>query len=74
MNYRLTIYPAMEITNTRLEYHYDTADKMLCAQDIAANLLLFIQDKLGVMDDYTNCFLMEEKVDGDWQEYETDEH
>lgn len=70
MNYQLTIFPAIEAGNPSIEFMFETAEQMVTAKDTAADLLLFMQDKAKVMDDYSNIFLMEEKVDGDWEEYE----
>ena len=71
MNYRMTIYPAMEETNKTKVFLFETVEQMVVGRDVAADLLLFLQDEIKVMPDYSNCFLLEElDSDGDWGEYE----
>jgi hypothetical protein len=73
MNYRLTIYPALECGNKNMEMLFETADQMVAASKCAANLLLFLQDKIHVMKDYSNVFIMEVRdSDGVWFEYDDD--
>jgi len=68
MKYRMTIYPAMEETNKSKIFLFEAIEQMIVAKDTAADLLLFLQDEIGVMPDYSNCFLLEEKVEGAWEE------
>lgn len=70
MNYKLTIYPALEMTEREKSFRYETAEQMTVAKDTAASLLIFIQDELKAMPDYSNMFVMEEYIDGEWEEYE----
>ena len=71
MSYRMTIFPAMEKTNKSKEFVFDSVDKMIAGKIVAADLLLFLQDDLKVMKDYTNCFMLEEwHVDEGWVEYD----
>lgn len=70
MKYRLTIFPALEMTGRGKSFIYETEEQMVVAKDTAATLLLFIQDDLKAMPDYSNSFEMEELIDGEWQEYE----
>lgn len=70
MKYRLSIAPALEISGREIVHQYETAEQMVVAKDTAANLLLFIQDQLKAMKDYSNMFVMEELIDGEWEEYE----
>ena len=71
MLYRLTIYPALEAGNVQTEFLFETAKEMVAAKDTAADLLLFIQDQMtGIMESYSNMFLMEEFACGEWQEWE----
>jgi len=70
MKYRMTIYPALEAGNHTVEFGFETADQMLVAKDVAAGLLLFLQDTAGVMKDYSNLFILEECIDGEWEEYD----
>ena len=70
MNYMMTVYPAIEAGNPNIIFMFETAEQMVVAQDTTARLLIFMQDQAKVMDDYSNVFQMEEKIDGEWQEYE----
>jgi hypothetical protein len=70
MNYKMTVFPAIEAGNPSVRFLFETAEQMVCAKDTAAGLLLFMQDQAQVMDDYSNMFVLEEKVNGDWEEYE----
>jgi len=70
MKYKLTINPAIEAGSNDIEFGFETAEQMVVSKDTAASLLLFIQDTAGVMDDYSNMFIMEEMVNGEWEEYE----
>lgn len=58
--YKLTIYPAIEKNcNHRIEQQFDLKAEMDAAKNLAANLLLTLQDDLKVMQDYSNMFLEE---------------
>ena len=70
MNYRMTIYPAIEAGDQSISFGFETAEQMVVAQDTTAGLLLFMQDQAKVMDDYSNAFLLEERINGEWEEYE----
>ena len=70
MKYQMTISPALEKGSSSVEFGYETAEQMIAAKDTAAGLLLFIQDEMKVMPDYSNMFILEENVDGEWLEYE----
>jgi len=70
MKYRLTVLPALERSSRAIAFKYETAEQMLAAKDTAARILLFCQDDLKVMEDYSNIFEVEEFIDGEWQEYE----
>ena len=70
MKYRMTIFPALEAGNFDIKFGFETAEQMITGKDIAAGLLLYLQDEAHVMKDYSNVFLLEEYIDGEWQEYE----
>jgi hypothetical protein len=70
MKYRLSITPALEVSKKTIVHRYETAEQMMVSKDIAANLLVFIQDELKVMKDFSNMFVMEEFINGKWEEYE----
>lgn len=70
MKFKLTITPALEVTSSCMTTHFETAEQMMTAKDTCANLLLFLQEDLDVLPDYSNMFVMEEYIDGEWEEYE----
>jgi hypothetical protein len=70
MKYRMHIYPAMEDSAHGITFTFETAEQMIVAKECCANLLLFVQDELKVMKDYSNSFELEEIIDGEWEEYE----
>ncbi len=70
MKYRMIVYPAVEAGNPSIRFGFETAEQMVVAKDTAAGLLLFMQDQAKVMDDYSNMFMLEELVSGEWEEYE----
>ena len=72
MKNQLTIIPALEFSQESIVLQFETEQEMDAASDAVANTLLFMQDKLQVMDDYSNVFIKEQLVDGEWEEIETD--
>lgn len=70
MKYRMIIHPALEAGNHVVKFGFETAEQMVVAKDVAAGLLLFLQDTAGVMNNYSNLFFLEELIDGEWEEYE----
>jgi hypothetical protein len=70
MKYKLTIWPALEAAAQEIEFLFETAEQMVVAKDTCADLLLFMQDKMKIMPDYSNTFEMEEFIDEEWEEYE----
>ncbi len=70
MNYKMQVYPAIEAGNPWTRFMFETAEQMIVARDTVASLLIFLQDQAKVMDDYSNIVTVEEKVNGEWIEYE----
>lgn len=71
MNYRLTIYPAMELGNELYKiFLFETEGEMLTASESIADMLLFLQDQAKVMTDYSNLFVREQFIKGEWTDYE----
>jgi len=70
MNFRLNINPAFEAGTNWIENEYETRAELEAAKDIAANLLLFLQETIKVMKDYSNVFICQEKIDGEWMDIE----
>ena len=68
MNFKLTIHPAIEAGNSWEIYRFETKAELKAASETASCLLLFMQDKAKVMGDYSNMFIEEELIDGEWQE------
>jgi len=66
----MSISPAIEVSGKEVVFTYETAEQMIAARDTAADLLLFVQDTMKIMPDYSNIFYLEVKVNGEWEEYE----
>ena len=71
MKFKLTVYPAIEVSSELwTTFKFETAEQMVVAKDTSAVLLLFMQDKAKIMEDYSNMFVMEELIGNEWEEYE----
>ena len=70
MNFKLTIHPAIEAGNSWEIYRFETKAELKAASETASCLLLFMQDKAKIMDDYSNMFIEEELIDNEWSEIE----
>ena len=70
MSFRLTINPAMSEGNNTISFTYTTNDQMDRSANDMADMLLFLQDTIQVMPDYSNMFIKEQFVGGDWEEVE----
>ena len=70
MKYRMSAFPAMEKTDDSKSFLFKTGEEMIAARDTSADLLLFLQDDLRVMQDYSNMFFLEEMVGDVWEEYD----
>ena len=71
MKYKLTIVPAWEASQSSIERFYETKDEATSARNAVADTLLFIQNELFVMPDYSNSIFIEQlDSDGDWVEVE----
>lgn len=69
--YRLTIYPAFEIsTRPSKEFYFTTMQEIGAAKEACADLLLYLQDEIKVMQPYSNMFVCEVFEDGEWVEIE----
>ncbi len=62
----VTVYPALEHSQEFKEFEFDSIEKALAAKNSMADLLLFIQDKMSVMRDYSNVFGIETYDGGGW--------
>lgn len=71
MKYRLVIYPAIEAGNPSTRFLFETKEELDAAHNSCASLLLFMQDMAKVMSDYSNCFICEKQVNGEWEEIDS---
>lgn len=69
MKYRLVIIPALEVSREELIFNYETAEQMMVATNSMGTLLLYLQDDIGVMEDYSNAFSCQELEDGEWIDF-----
>lgn len=73
MNYKLTIHPCLDSAKEAYTtYRFETKKELVSAKNACADLLLFLQDKLRVMDDESNAFICEELISGEWEEIDED--
>lgn len=68
MDYKLTIHPALEAGEFWVISYFETKEELTAASDTASRLLLFMQDQAQVMEDYSNMFIEEQLIDGEWIE------
>ena len=74
MKYRLTIIAALEKTHEDpIQFEYCSKVDMDLANVACAMLLIHLQDDLKVMQDYSNDFIKEQFVDGEWEEIEEED-
>ena len=70
MKFKLTVYPALEIKDLWTTLTFETLEEMEGAVYGMSMLLIFIQDKAKLMDDYSNVFIRERLHNGEWLEIE----
>jgi len=72
MSYRLSINPALELgvlkESEQLQFTYSSKSQMDRSADDMAEMLLFLQDNLEVMDSFSNLFVKEQLKAGGWEE------
>ena len=74
MNYRLAIYPAFDLdTGASIDFLFETLPELLAAEESCSMLLIYLQDEITVMENYSNMFISEQLVDGEWEEIEEDD-
>jgi len=68
-NYKLVVIPAVERTFDNIDFYFITKEEMDAAHDAMAKLLLYLQDDIKVMYDFSNIFerFMRDS-DGNWIE------
>ncbi|MEE8299477.1 MAG: hypothetical protein V3R67_08885 [Thermodesulfobacteriota bacterium] len=67
MKYKLEIFPAFEAGNPSKTFEFETKEEMSAARNTCADILLFMQE-LEITYDFSNMFIEEEKIDGEWTE------
>lgn len=72
--FRLSIIPAVELgVNKSKDFFFKTKEELFAAKNTAACLLLFMQDDLKIMSDYSNMFSTEEYIGDYWEEVEEED-
>lgn len=66
MKYKATVFPAVEAGNPSIEFKFETLSELESGVNSMADLLIFMQDKAKVMDDFSNFFVREILVDSEW--------
>ena len=66
--YRVVIVPALEESTKNIKFEFDTPEEAASVEMAVANTLLFIQDDLKVMIDYSNAIYIEGLSGGEWEE------
>ena len=66
MKYRLTVIPALEKALTGKVFEYETEEELEAAANGIAIILLFLPE-IGAMSDYSNSFVKEYLIDGEWE-------
>lgn len=61
-NFSLTIIPAIEAGGGNKEFLFKSLDELVAARETCADMLLFMQNTLKIMDDYSNCFISEKRI------------
>lgn len=68
MKFKLVIYPALDLGSISVEYKFETKKEMVAALDTCADLLIFMQDKAKIMDDFSNALIMYQFIENKWAE------
>lgn len=72
--YRLHVCPAFEVDSSKVkEFYFKTKAELIAVKNSLADMLLFLQDDLKVMEDYSNSFDCQKLVDGEWIDIEDTE-
>ena len=71
--FRVSVYPAIGKYGLSKTFEFETSAEMESASNAMADLLLYLQDDLKIMEDYSNAFIEEEWSDKDHQWMEIDE-
>jgi len=76
--FKLRVCPAIEATTETMykEFMFPTKDMLVAAKDSMADLLLFMQDEVKCMEDFSNWFVIEvlpNNGDAGWEEIEEED-
>ena len=69
--YRLSITPALEVSQQEISFEFVTLDELIAAKNTAAELLLFLHN-IKTMRDYSNIFVIELWDGSEWVEIDED--
>lgn len=72
-NFRVVAFPCLEKEDRPSKtFTFDSKEEMTAAANAMADLLLFLQDEVKIMYDYSNSFICEQLIDGEWETVEDD--
>lgn len=71
--YKLIIMPCLEKSAKEITFEFSTKKEMEAAHNSCATLLIALSDEYKVMSDYSNAFIQEVFIDGEWLEIEEGE-
>mgnify|MGYP003630823976 CR=1 FL=1 len=72
--YKLTVYPAFELDRSAGKtFGLDTKVEVMAVYNAVADLLLYLQDEITILPDYSNYFTCEQFFEGEWHEEPLDE-
>lgn len=65
-SYRLNVIPALEVSKDIKQFTFNTLAEVVAAQNTLADMLLYLQDDLKVMLDYSNVIGIDHYIDDEW--------
>ena len=68
--YQLNIVPALEKSFNSITFFFDTKEELEAAHNTVADTLLFIQDNIKAMPDYSNSFAKAGLINNKWENIE----
>jgi len=75
VRFKLTIYPCLDSArDAYTTQFFESRKQVVASKNSCADLLLFLQDKLRVMNDESNIFICEELIDGEWQDMDFEDY
>ena len=64
--FKLIVNPAMSESDKTIEYEFKTQAELNASRNSLADMLLFLQDEIAIMPDYSNYFIEQRLIDGFW--------